>query len=247
MILNLIELTILVKGKPIFEYPHQGQTFIEGRAGSEYEIELCNRTPQKIEAIISVDGLSVIDGKPAGYNSQGYLVPSRQSVRIPGWMVNSQTVAKFAFSGMNGSYTAQSGGDPRNNGVIGVMAFGEKVPVYNPAYLSAAPPSDLYRPRGIGISANTATGMSVASAECFNATSCDVSSQNLGTAFGESHSFATRTVAFQRGDQIATLLCYYDSAKGLRARGITVRRREPRPIPNAFPREGCTPPPNWQG
>src|SRR5882672_1936234 len=106
MILNLIELTILVNDKPVFEYPHQGQTFVEGRAGSEYEIEVCNRTPQKVEAIISVDGLSVIDGKPAGYNSQGYLVPSRTSVRIPGWVLNSQKVAKFAFSGMNASYTA---------------------------------------------------------------------------------------------------------------------------------------------
>ena len=42
----------------------------------------------------------------------------------------------------------------------------------------------------------------------------------LGTAFGESTSFATAKVAFTRGDLLSMIVLYLDDAEGLKARGI---------------------------
>lgn len=260
MRLNDIELTILVKGRPITEYSHDAQTFVEGRGGSEYEIELRNHTWQRLEAVLSVDGLSVIDGKPAGAQSQGYLVEGRGTIRIPGWMVNAQTAAKFAFSSMSQSYAEQSGGDGRNNGVIGAMVFREKVKPYVPPViytsLSASPTigNPIYGSsvnysimRNATLSADAPRG--IASSASASANVDTYAEQSLGTAFGDATSFATRTVSFERGDLLTTLLCYYDEKRGLKARGIKIERpakRKPAQ-PQAFPAAGCVPPPGWHG
>jgi hypothetical protein len=127
-----IELLVLIKGRPITQYHHQGNVFIEGRAGSEYEIELRNHTAGRVEVVLSVDGLSVIDGKFAGPQSSGYLLNAHGNIRVPGWILNNQSVAKFAFADKEQSYSTQmSEGEAHNNGVIGIMAFGEK-----PRYVS---------------------------------------------------------------------------------------------------------------
>ena len=276
MKLNEIELTILVKGRPIAEYPHQGQIFVEGRAGSEYEIEVRNHTYQRVEAVLSVDGLSVLDGKPAGHESRGYLIASRGAIRIPGWLVDSLTVAKFAFAGKPQSYAEQSGNDTRNNGVIGAMVFREKiVPVTYPFPATSWNLGSISPTISRGIAPSTSNMMygSLSSGtmsagdlvggggpqmtHSYNAINQGVSpevnvnanfvEQSLGTAFGESHQFATHTVSFQRSDCFATLLCYYDEKRGLKARGIQMPRREKPPMPQAFPagQLGCQPPKNW--
>lgn len=134
---NNIEIAVLVKGRPITEYKYRGQTFVEGRADSNYEIEIRNNSHNKVEAVLSVDGLSVIDGKAAGPQSSGYVIEPRSSVRVPGWTLNNQSIAAFAFSGKQESYATQvSSGDARNNGVIGVMVFAEK---YKPLHHYVAP------------------------------------------------------------------------------------------------------------
>lgn len=138
MRLNDIELTIFVKNRPITEYPLLEQMFVEGRAGSEYEIEVRNHTLQRIEAVISVDGLSVLDGKPAGAASRGYLVGACNTLRIPGWTLNTQSVAKFTFAGKQASYVGQMTGDTRNTGVIGLMAYREKINYHLQSILCSA-------------------------------------------------------------------------------------------------------------
>src|ERR1019366_1219172 len=128
---NNIEMTILIKGRPITEYSHRGQIFVEGRAASEYTIRVKNKTSGRVEAIVSVDGLSVTDGKTAGPTSGGHMLNAYEEIEIPCWIVNSGTGAKFSFSGKQHSYSTEvSGGDSNNTGVIGVMAFSEKRPVY---------------------------------------------------------------------------------------------------------------------
>jgi hypothetical protein len=125
---NNIDITVLVRDRAITEYPHNGQTFIEGREGSAYEVKVTNHNNHRVEAVVSVDGLSVIDGKDAGPQSSGYLLDAGESVVIPGWKLNDAQVAAFEFAGKSGSYAAQSTGTARNTGVIGVMAFRERGP-----------------------------------------------------------------------------------------------------------------------
>jgi hypothetical protein len=131
-----VDLLIMIKGeKPAFEYqsPLDFKTYIEGRDGSEFEIEVRNNNNFRIEAVISVDGLSVLDGKPAGDDddTQGYLVGANSKIRIPGWKLNGTKAAAFVFSGRKGgSYVEQSTGQATNKGVIGMMVFEEKVKSY---------------------------------------------------------------------------------------------------------------------
>lgn len=134
MLFNQYEVRVLVKGRPINEYSHNGQTFIEGRDGSNFEIEFKNQSALRVEAVLSVDGLSVIDGKEAGPASSGYVVGPFETVRIPGWKLTDEQVAAFQFAGKKGSYAAQSTGSARNTGVLGAMVFAEKRPAYVPVH-----------------------------------------------------------------------------------------------------------------
>ncbi len=128
---NNVDVRLLIKGRPITEYLHNGNTFVEGRSGSNFEIEIINRNSFQIEAIISVDGLSVIDGKDASEQSSGYLLKANETLRVPGWKLDDKTVAAFVFAGKEGSYATQTTGSSRNTGVIGVMAFREKPAVHH--------------------------------------------------------------------------------------------------------------------
>lgn len=122
-----LEIGILVKGRPITEFAHQGQSFIEGRPGSDFEIKVTNHSAQRTMAVVSVDGLSIMDGKAASEDSPGYLVHPYASVTIPGWMIDQSKVAKFTFGSRKESYAQTGKGNATNCGVIGVMMFAEKV------------------------------------------------------------------------------------------------------------------------
>lgn len=126
MELNKVKTRVLVKGKPVTEYAHNGSIFIEGREGSNFEIEVENTNDFRVEAIVTLDGLSVLDGKEGGPNSPGFLLEPRQRLVIPGWKVNQDTAAKFFFSGKGESYSTVMTGSARNNGVIGIMAYAER-------------------------------------------------------------------------------------------------------------------------
>ena len=168
---NNVELSLLIKGRPITEYHHRGQVFVEGRDSSEYEVEIRNNSNVRIEAVLSVDGLSVIDGKPAGNQSSGYLIEANKSIRIPGWTLDNANVAKFAFAGKQESYATQMSGDSRNNGVIGVMAFSEK---YTPPVYQYTQP--FYNPFGSVIA--TGGGGSLIPTTCITFANDDIANEN---------------------------------------------------------------------
>lgn len=123
---NNVSLEVKVKNKTITEYPHNGQVFIEGRADSNFSVVITNHNPYRVEAVVSVDGLSVLDGKDAGPQSQGYLLNANETLAIPGWTLNDKQVAAFQFAGKGGSYAAQSTGSSRNTGVIGLLVYKER-------------------------------------------------------------------------------------------------------------------------
>lgn len=123
---NQYELNLVINGQPLTEYQHQGLVFVEGRTNSNYELRIRNNSPERILAIPSVDGLSVIDGKPAGAESQGYVLEPYQTLNIPGWKVDKDTAAKFQFGSSTGSYSNRTGRGKKNVGVIGLMVFRPK-------------------------------------------------------------------------------------------------------------------------
>lgn len=118
---------VLVHGRSIREYPHQGRTYVEGRKGSEYILRVHNQSSGRVLAVVTVDGLSVMDGSDGGFDGRGYVVAAFSYVRIPGWRLDNDEVAKFVFGSKPASYAAQTG-RPQNVGVIGCAVFREVKP-----------------------------------------------------------------------------------------------------------------------
>jgi hypothetical protein len=102
------------------------KTFAIGEAGQRYTIVLRNLTPNRIECVVSVDGLDVLDGKPASFSKRGYLVDPHGELEIDGFRQSMDTVAAFRFGSVRSSYANQKHGDTRNVGVIGVALFHER-------------------------------------------------------------------------------------------------------------------------
>ena len=112
-------------GDPL-EAVHVGdRTFVVGQAGQRYSIVLENHTSHRFEAVGTVDGLDVINGKPGNFDSRGYVLLPFATLEIEGFRTSTSAVAAFRFASVADSYAAQTG-SARNVGVIGIAFFGEK-------------------------------------------------------------------------------------------------------------------------
>jgi hypothetical protein len=122
------EINVLVNGSRCKQYNHNGKIYIEAKQGSEYVIEVKNNNWQRILAVCSVDGLDILNGKPAVEDAPGYVIPGYMSSKFDGFRLSNEKVAKFVFDYKNTSYAASKGdGSERNVGVIGARLFTEKV------------------------------------------------------------------------------------------------------------------------
>ncbi len=125
------------KGRTLRSINHGGQTYIEAPAQGEYKIRLRNTSGSRRLAIVSVDGVNVLDGKDAGFDGRGYVLRPWETIDVPGWMRSDSKVAKFEFKEQGGSYAAQTGRGTSNVGVIGVAVYDEKVQTYVPPHWTA--------------------------------------------------------------------------------------------------------------
>ncbi len=113
-------------GDVLDTYQHRGKFYVLGSAGERYSIRVTNPTNQRVEAVLSVDGLDVIDGETADFvHKRGYVVPAGGELRVDGFRVSTSHVATFRFSSVKNSYAGRKG-KARNVGVIGVAIFAEK-------------------------------------------------------------------------------------------------------------------------
>lgn len=113
-------------GRTLATYERGDRFYILGQAGDRYSIRVSNPTPRRVEAIISVDGLDVIDGEDADFvNKRGYIVPPGGDLVVDGFRMSTTQVAAFRFGSVDSSY-AQLKGKGRNVGVVGVAIFEEK-------------------------------------------------------------------------------------------------------------------------
>lgn len=103
----------------------QGRSLIIGEDGERYRIVVRNATTARFEVVASVDGLDVIDGRPADPNRRGYIVDPHDTLVIDGFRTSDDAVAAFRFGRVAESYAAQTSGD-RNVGVVGLAIFSER-------------------------------------------------------------------------------------------------------------------------
>ena len=110
---------------PTFE-DVEGRRYVRGREGRPFSIYLKNLSRSRLELVVSVDGLDVMDGRPASVKKRGYLLRPGESITIDGWRTSESEVARFEFTSVGASYAQQRHGDARNAGVIGLAVFREK-------------------------------------------------------------------------------------------------------------------------
>jgi hypothetical protein len=114
------------RGRFLSGYLANGKSFVVGEAGSRYTIVVRNQTPARFECVVSVDGLDVLDGKPAAFHKRGYLIDPNGELEIEGFRQSMESVAAFRFGSVRGSYANQKHGDTRNVGVVGLAMFHER-------------------------------------------------------------------------------------------------------------------------
>ena len=107
-------------------YQSGGRRYVVGRAGQRYSLVVKNLAKSRLEVVLSVDGLDVLDGKAASYRKRGYIVSPGQTLEVKGWRTSQDAVAAFKFSSVSGSYSNLKGSGTRNVGVIGMAVFAEK-------------------------------------------------------------------------------------------------------------------------
>ncbi|HEY1954977.1 MAG TPA: hypothetical protein VGH28_05180 [Polyangiaceae bacterium] len=118
-------------GRPLDALKLVDRTFVIGREGERYSIVMTNHTNHRFEALATVDGLDVINGRPAALDNRGYILGPFDRLEVDGFRRSSDAVAAFRFSRTSESYAAQTSGD-RNVGVIGVAFFAERGDAFTP-------------------------------------------------------------------------------------------------------------------
>lgn len=100
--------------------------FVVGEEGRRYSIVVRNRSDLRLEIVLSVDGLDVIDGRTASFGKRGYVIDPHRQLAVEGFRQSTDAVAAFRFGPVRESYAHQKYGDTRNVGVIGVAIFNER-------------------------------------------------------------------------------------------------------------------------
>jgi hypothetical protein len=212
------EMDILVNGRPLPTVLHRGRTYLPvPRIGEEYQIRVWNHGPRRVAAVVSVDGLSVITGQAASEHGPGYIVAPYSHIQIKGWRRSLDNVAAFRFVERDRSY-ANLVGKPENVGVIGLVAFEERV----------IHPQPLLERRDSAAAKGFRTEVG-----------------SVGTEYGREIDSRAYYVPFLRSSHKQTITVYYDTAEALRAAGVPVDRELPVPFPGEF--KFAPPPPGYRG
>jgi len=232
----MYNLKIFVNGKPIPNYfDRYGKCWVEARKGTKFEIKIMNDWWNRVLAIVSVDGLNIINAKfEPPEISPGYIVNRFSSITIPGWKINENEARDFIFTDREKSYATKVGADQQNVGVIGVAIIDEKVNyrifsdyIFDKSYNENP---IWYWQNPIHITSNT-RGFSNPSYSC-DCNSYNYDGPNLGVGSGEKEQFVTGRQYFERGNLIKIINVYYDHRNGLINRGII---QEKSLFPKSFP------------
>ncbi|MBN2802005.1 MAG: hypothetical protein JXR91_02805 [Deltaproteobacteria bacterium] len=233
---------------------HKGYAYVVGENNMEYSIRVYNNSNARVEAVVTVDGRDVISGSVGNYeNSRGYVISPYSSVLIEGFRTSWQNVARFFFTDSDNSYSSRMG-TPQNVGVIGVAVFEEKVK----RIPRRRAPVAVYPKRGLGTGyAKSKKAPAPSSAPSYERSASgasssydgaayddayedeDKSEQQLGTGYGSQGYSPTSSTTFVRSSKSpkGKMAIYYDSYKGLLAKGV-ITRPAPRPVPcpDPFPK-----------
>ena len=218
-------------GQVLPVYTADGQRYIAGRPGNEYELKIRNNTGDDVLAVVSVDGVNVVTGETAATLQSGYVIGGWHSLSISGWRKSLSNVARFYFTDHSDAYATRTG-RPDDVGVIGVAVFKRKP--LPPVEIQQAPRAqrrsrDEMREPSQSSNADAAGAPSSVPAP-------QAAEKSIGTGHGRSESSHARYVEFEReSDSPSEVIAIrYDTRANLVARGIIRAPREPNPFPARF-------------
>lgn len=103
-----------------------GKNFVRGYRDKRFGIEIANNTDQRVEVVCSVDGLDIMNGRPASIDNRGYIFAPGETATLQGFRSSLDEVHAFRFSGLDASYAERKYGDTSQAGVIGCAFFREE-------------------------------------------------------------------------------------------------------------------------
>ncbi len=253
------EVIVLVNGKSVKEYIHNGNTYIEGRKGTDFSLKIKNNSARRILAVTSIDGISVLTGDKASYNSNGYIVPAYSSIIIDGWRVSDNEVKKFFFTSADKSYAVRNEEDGNNVGVVGVAIFREKItPIVirlkEPYPYIAPNPWIYFNTSSVSVDMNYPSDAGTALLGDSNNPNCSVIcstsvdknyslSNEIGTGWGDNKESSVVSVVFDKEDNMdEEFIMFYNSHRQLQKIGVDFTKRPQYITPCAFPAKYCKPP-----
>lgn len=265
-------ISVLVNGRPVRVYLHEGRHYIESREGTEYSLEIKSQVISDTEVVASVDGLSVMSGEPASTADRGYILSGFTTLTIPGFRLSATEVGAFKFTSKDKAYAAEKGENAaQNTGVIAVALFGGNKPCAIPlSYTPNAIPCGI-TPTPIWIGGHTTTTSGSPNSETYyyysssiceptmaTAYSCNAStgilrgtgfSSDHGTTWGNKLSDPTVSTQFTRAGYSAVTEIYYASRERLIEMGVKLVNEKSVAWPSAFPADTgyAKPPANWTG
>jgi hypothetical protein len=246
-------------GTVLAVYEKDGQRYVVGTPGHEYEIRIRNRTGERILAVTSVDGVNVVSGETASPAQSGYVIDAGSSVDIAGWRRSLERTAAFYFTDLGDSYAARTG-RPNDVGVIGIAVFRErpranalsslrdKIAAHGEARRERAdlpaPPAPTAQPRSDAATAEAAEP-SRAAPQAADAAATGgakeartfAAAPKLGTGFGRDETSYAQRVRFERASAspAETIAIRYDRRDNLIAMGVLPRPRYAERAPDPFP------------
>jgi hypothetical protein len=258
--LGSLDIVTRSDGQVLPVYLGGGRNWVVGMPGREYSIRYCNRTPGRVLAVMSVDGVNVVSGDTASPSQSGYVLSPYECADIQGWRKNLSRTAAFYFTELPDAYATRTG-RPENVGVIGVAVFREKQPpiTWRPYKdkIASEPRRDVPMDEKAAASPAPAYGQDAQSnADALGAReeaagrlqgapgvaqSMPVPAplSKLGTGHGRSEDSPVQMVRFERESATPneTIAIYYDRRENLAAMGIlpppvVARSANPNPFPS---------------
>ncbi len=112
-------------GRFLSGFEATSKNYVVGTEGERYTIVVSSHVAARLEVVVSVDGLDVLDGKNASFAKRGYIIEPNGEIEIDGFRQSMEEVAAFKFGSVRSSYAELKHGDTRNVGVIGIALFNE--------------------------------------------------------------------------------------------------------------------------
>jgi hypothetical protein len=251
---DAVEMWVESEGDRLPIFRAEGRQYLLGRMGDPYEVVIANRSRNRVEVVLSVDGRDAVSGREADFRAnRGYVLDPGEKTRVQGFRTSLEGVAAFEFSTPEESYSERMG-TPENVGVIGLAVFDESEEYKrddDAVIAGGDEEGEHYRPAPEA-SPHGAAQDSAPSAKSAGGGAAEMaapsSTPGLGTKYGRELDSSATVVPFVRRDPekpLELLALYYNDRAGLEALGIELPPEEREAGercgdgPNPFPGVPC--------